>query len=91
MFVEEHENTVNVINVKNITAKETSMSIAKNIEISSTSTKSFDHAIQDGIKRVGKTVKNVQGAWIKEQKVVVEKGEIVKYNVQMIVSFIIKK
>lgn len=67
------------------------MSIAKNIEISSTSTKSFDHAVSDGIKRVGKTVKNVQGAWIKEQKVIVEKGEIVKYNVQMIVSFIIKK
>lgn len=67
------------------------MSIAKNIEISSTSSKSFEHAIQDGIERVCKTVKNVQGAWIKEQKVVVESNKIVKYNVQMIVSFVIKK
>lgn len=67
------------------------MSIAKNIEISSTSSQSFEHAIQDGITRVCKTVKNVQGAWIKEQKVVVENDAIVKYNVQMIISFVIDK
>lgn len=65
------------------------MSIAKNIEVSSTSTVSFEDAIRTGIERVTKTVKNVQGAWIKEQKVVVENNQITKFNVMMIISFVI--
>ena len=65
------------------------MSIAKNIEVSSTSTKSFEDAIQQGIAEVTKTVKNVQGAWIKEQKVGITDGKINKYDVIMIVSFVV--
>jgi flavin-binding protein dodecin len=66
------------------------MSIAKNIEISSTSTVSFEDAIQQGIAKVSESVKNVKGAWIKEQKVGIEAGKIIDYNVMMIVSFVIE-
>jgi hypothetical protein len=65
------------------------MTIAKNIEISSTSETSFEDAIQQGIARISKTVNNVEGAWIKEQKVGVTDGKISKYHVIMIVSFVI--
>lgn len=65
------------------------MSVAKNVEISSSSSKSFEDAIQQGIARVNKTVKNVEGAWIKEQKVRIKDGAITSYNVMMIVSFVI--
>jgi len=65
------------------------MTIAKNIEISSTSETSFEDAIQQGIERISKTVNNVEGAWIKEQKVGVTDGRISKYHVIMIVSFVI--
>lgn len=65
------------------------MSIAKNIEISSTSTVSFEDAIKKGVERVSQTVKNVKGAWIKEQKVDISNGQITKYNVMMIVTFIL--
>ena len=65
------------------------MTIAKNIEISSTSETSFEDAIQQGVARISKTVKNVEGAWIKEQKVGIEDGKINKYHVIMIVSFVI--
>lgn len=65
------------------------MTIAKNVEISSTSETSFEDAIQQGIARISKTVKNVEGAWIKEQKVGVTDGKISKYHVIMIVSFVI--
>lgn len=65
------------------------MTIAKNIEISSTSEKSFEDAIQQGVTRISKTVKNVQGAWVKEQKLGITDGKINKYHVIMIVSFVI--
>ena len=65
------------------------MTIAKNIEISSTSDTSFEDAIQKGVERITKTVKNVQGAWVKEQKIGVTDGKIDKYHVIMIVSFVI--
>lgn len=65
------------------------MTIAKNIEISSTSETSFEDAIQQGVVRISKTVNNVQGAWVKEQKVGVTDGKISSYHVIMIVSFVI--
>lgn len=65
------------------------MTIAKNIEVSSTSETSFEDAVQKGIARIAKTINNVQGAWIKEQKVGVTDGKINKYHVIMIVSFVI--
>ena len=65
------------------------MSIAKIIEISSDSTVSFQDAIEAGIARAEKNLKNVKGAWISEQKLTVEKGNIISYRVIMRVSFVL--
>ena len=66
------------------------MSVAKIIEISSASTKSFEDAIHKGIARAEKTVSGITGAWISEQKVTVEKGKVSEYRVTMRVTFILK-
>jgi dodecin len=65
------------------------MSIAKVSEISATSTKSFEDAIVSGLDRANKTLRNVRSAWIKEQQVRVENGAITKYQVNMMVTFVI--
>ncbi len=65
------------------------MTIAKIIEISSDSTESFQDAIESGIKRAERTVKNVKGAWISEQKLTIDDGKITNYRVIMRVSFVI--
>jgi len=67
------------------------MSIAKVLEITSSSAKSFDDAIRAGIARADKTLDQVQGAWIQDQTVVVEKGKITEYRVRMRVTFVLKK
>jgi flavin-binding protein dodecin len=67
------------------------MSVAKISEISASSKKSFEDAVQQGIKRFSTTVKNVEGAWIKEQKVTVSKGAIKEYRVTMKVTFVINE
>lgn len=66
------------------------MSVAKVVEISSESKKSFEDAIQQGIERATETLANVRGAWVKEQKVRIEKGKIVSYRVNLSVTFILK-
>jgi hypothetical protein len=66
------------------------MSVAKITEISSSSEKSFEDAIAKGIKRANKTLKNVRGAWISEQKVDVKDGNIVSYRVNMRVTFVLE-
>ena len=65
------------------------MSVARVTEISSSSKKSFQDAIEKGIDRATKTLKNVEGAWIKEQKVMVNDGKIVGYRVNMMVTFVL--
>ena len=65
------------------------MSVAKNIEISSTSTQSFEDAIKKGIQRASQTIKNVKGAWVKEQEVSVDGGNITEYKVVMTVTFVL--
>jgi len=66
------------------------MSVAKVIEITASSPKSFEDAVALGIARADTTVENVQGAWIAEQKVVVAKGKVTEYRVTMRVSFLLK-
>ena len=66
------------------------MSVAKVTEIISSSTKGFDDAAANGISRADKTLKNITGAWIKDQSVEVEKGKIKEYRVVMKVTFILK-
>lgn len=65
------------------------MSVAKITEIKSTSKKSFDDALHKGVKRASKTLKNVKSAWISEQDVRIEDGEIVEYRVLMKVTFVL--
>lgn len=65
------------------------MSVARVTEITSASPRSFEHAVEAGISRANKTLKNVRGAWIKEQKVVVAKGKITEYRVTMKVTFVL--
>ncbi len=65
------------------------MSVAKNIEITSTSTTSFEDAIRKGIERASRTIDNLKGAWIKEQKISIENGQVAEYRVMMILTFIL--
>ena len=66
------------------------MSVAKVSEISSTSTKSFEDAIQQGLARASKTLRNLRGAWIKEQHVRCgADGRIAEYQVNMMVTFVL--
>jgi flavin-binding protein dodecin len=65
------------------------MSVARVTEIISSSRKSFEDAIEKGIKRAAKTLKNVEGAWVKEQKVIVKSGKISEYRVDLKVTFIL--
>ena len=67
------------------------MAVARVTEIISGSKKSFDDAIEQGIARANKTLKNVTGAWIQDQKVVIEKGKITEYRVAMKVTFVLEK
>ena len=66
------------------------MAVARVTEIISGSKKSFEDAIAQGIKRASKTLDNVSGAWIKGQKVVIEKGKITEHRVQLEVTFVLK-
>jgi flavin-binding protein dodecin len=65
------------------------MSVARVTEITASSEKSFQDALEKGIERAAKTLKNVEGAWIQEQKIVVEDGRIAAYRVNMKVTFIL--
>lgn len=66
------------------------MSVAKIIEISASSSKNFEAAIQNGIEKANDTVKHIQGAWINDMKVSVEDGKVTKYRVNMRVTFVLK-
>ena len=66
------------------------MSVAKVTEITASSKKSFEDAMQNGIKRAGKTLQNIQGAWVQEQSVVVKDDKITEYRVNMKVTFVLK-
>jgi flavin-binding protein dodecin len=69
--------------------REAIMSVAKVSEITATSKKSFEDAINQGIARASKTIRNVRSAWIKEQKVLVTKGKVTEYQVNMMVTFVL--
>ena len=65
------------------------MSVAKVSEISATSPKSFEDAVQQGLARAAKTLRGIQAAWIKEQRVRCDDGRIVEYQVNMMVTFVL--
>ncbi|MEY1556629.1 dodecin family protein [Yoonia sp. R2331] len=65
------------------------MSVAKVTEIISESSKSFDDAVENGIKRASKTLKGIKGAWVADQKVTVDDGKITSYRVVLKVTFVL--
>ncbi|MCP9453285.1 MAG: dodecin family protein [Nitrospira sp.] len=66
------------------------LSVAKIIEISSESPKSFEDATVEGINRASKTVRNIKSAWVKEQHVIVENGKVALYRVDLKVTFVLE-
>jgi hypothetical protein len=71
--------------------EENLMSVAKITEITSTSKKSFDDAIQSGIRRASKTIRGISGAWVADQEAVVKDGKVVEYKVRLKLTFVLDK
>lgn len=65
------------------------MTVARITEISSVSAESFQHAIAQGVERANKTLKNVKGAWVKDQEVTIDNGKITGYKVILKVTFVL--
>jgi len=66
------------------------MTVAKVTELTASSTRSFEDAVEQGLARASKTLDGIQGAWIKEQKVAWKGGGITEYRVTMKVTFVLK-
>jgi len=66
------------------------MSVARVTEIISSSAKSFDDAVENGVERAAKTLKNVKSAWVQDQNVIVEDGKIAEYRVVLKVTFVLE-
>ena len=65
--------------------------VAKVIELTASSDKSFDDAVSGGIARASKTIKGIQGAWVNEMKAKVQDGRVVEYRVNMRVTFVLQE
>ena len=65
------------------------MSVARVTEIISSSTVSFEDAIQKGVERATQTLRGVQGAWVQEQKVVVRDDKVTEYRVDLKITFVL--
>lgn len=65
------------------------MTVARVTELSVTSTTSFDDAVKEGIDRANKTLRNVEGAWVKDQNVLIEEGRITGYKVNLAITFVL--
>ena len=66
------------------------MSVAKVIEIISTSSRSFDDAVTEGVSRASQTISGITGAWVKDQSVEVSQGKVTEYRVILKVTFVLK-
>ncbi|MEO6566999.1 MAG: dodecin family protein [Casimicrobiaceae bacterium] len=66
------------------------MTVARITEISSISAVSFEDAVKQGVARANKTLKNVKGAWVKDQEVTVDKGKVTGYKVILKVTFVLE-
>jgi dodecin len=67
------------------------MSVARVTEITAASDRSFEDALQQGVARAVKTLKNVEGVWVQDQTVVVRDGKIAEYRVNMKVTFVLEE
>ena len=67
------------------------MTVAKVMEVTSRSAESFEDAIHQGIDRAKRTVDHVEGAWVKEQKVNMNNGQIENYQVDLKITFVLNE
>jgi dodecin len=67
-----------------------SMSVARVTEISATSPNSFEDAIKQGIARAAKTLRHVESAWVKDQNIMIDEGQIKEFRVNLKVTFILE-
>ncbi len=65
------------------------MSVAKTIEIISTSTEGFEAAVRDGIAKVSETIKGIEGAWVQDTKVIVSDNRVTTWRVTLKISFVV--
>ena len=66
------------------------MAVAKVIEITSSSSESFEDAVRAGLAKAGETVRDIKGAWVSQQTVKVEDGEIVEFRTDLKVTFVLE-
>jgi len=66
------------------------MSVAKTIELTARSSKSFDDALHQGIDKANDTVEDIGQAWVMSQKVLLEDGKITAYQVDLKVTFVVR-
>ena len=66
------------------------MTVAKVAEISASSPKSFEHAIDEGLSRANDTLTNIEGAWVKDMKVSVKNGKVENYRVNLKLTFVLQ-
>ncbi len=67
------------------------MSVATVTEISATSEQGFEDAVRQGIERANKTLRNIEGAWVKDKNVMIQDGSITGYKVNLEVTFILEE
>ena len=67
------------------------MTVARITEISASSTKSFEDAVRVGVERASKTLKNVSGAWVKDQEVGITDGKVTDFRVKLKITFILQE
>jgi flavin-binding protein dodecin len=66
------------------------LSVARVTEISATNPNSFAEAVNEGVNRATSTLRNVEGAWVKDQNVLIENGSIVGYQVNLAITFVLE-
>jgi flavin-binding protein dodecin len=71
--------------------KGASMTVARVTELSATSDQSFEDAVNIGVKRATSTLRNVESAWVKDQNVMIENGNIVGYKVNIAITFVLEE
>ena len=67
------------------------MSVATVTEISATSEQGFEDAIKQGIERANKTLRNIEGAWVKDKNVMIQDGNITGYKVNLAITFVLEE
>jgi flavin-binding protein dodecin len=66
------------------------MAVASVTELSAVHPDGFEQAIQEGINRSNKTLRNVQGCWVKDMNVLIDDGNIRGYKVNMAITFVLE-